>query len=196
MMKLRIDYKLTAFLIIALLLIGCQRSYALDEKTESASLKSYSRLELTSPTDTKELDYLGLTANRSVFLVSEIKADVIIVELVTAYCSYCEGKISRLNEVYQLVQKSPYSEKIKIIGVGMSNTERELNLFKEKYNIPFPLFADPENRIYTVSGRVDMPHWVVLKSDQNGEMKEIYSASRELPEPKAFLDMILEKSNI
>ncbi len=189
-------YKFTIVLIVLFISVCSRCSYALNEETEAASFKPYSRLEFVSPVDTKELDYLGLRTDKSIFSVSEIKAEVVIVELVTAYCSYCEGKISRLNEVYQLVQKSPYSEKIKIIGVGMSNTERELSLFKEKYNIPFPLFADPENKVYAISGRVDMPYWIVLESGQNGEMKEIYSASRELPEPKVFLDMILEKSDI
>lgn len=186
----------TLFLFIACSIIRLH-CYALEGEAGPVSSElsgSYAKIEFASPDEVEDLGYLGLAADNPAFSISEIKADIIIIEIVTAYCPHCGGKTSSLNEVYNLIETSSYSDRIKIIGIGMSNSERELELFKEKYNIPFPLFADPENKMYAVLGRINLPHWVVLKSDHNGGIKEVYSLSQELPEPKSFLDLVLEKT--
>lgn len=207
---------------------------------------SLAQLELTSPIQESELNYLGLVLNpsaeipgvkpgnecgtasggsltnkqsaelrgrslprekgasnfspggstKATFTLAQIKAEVLVLEVVTVYCSYCQGEVSKLNGFYALLQNTPYAGKIKVIGVSMSNSGQDVKYFQQKYNVPFPLFADPQNGIYKVLGRIQTPYWIVLKSDDQGGFTEIYSQSKELLEPKALLDLILEKSRL
>ena len=55
-----------------------------------------------------------------------------------------------MNEFYQAIeQRKDLKGNIKIIGIAIGNTPADVQYFKEKYKVPFPLFPDEEKSIYT-----------------------------------------------
>ncbi|MGE4358137.1 MAG: peroxiredoxin family protein [Candidatus Omnitrophota bacterium] len=157
---------------------------------------NYHELELNLPSRAEDLLYLGLQGVKSKsFKLSEVNAKVIVLEIVTAYCPYCAGSIPQINRFYELIKDSSYASQIKIMGIGMANSEEEIDAFRNKYELPFPVLADEDNRVYKILGRIKLPYWVILFRNSKGTWEELYTQSEKLPEPENLLDLIVQRIN-
>ena len=102
-----------------------------------------------------------------------------------------------MNDLYQTIDKKPgLKEKIKIIGIGAGNTTFELDVFRNQYNVKFPLFADESFIVHKKVGEVRTPHFFVLKMNADGSNKIIYSKVGSIQDPALFLDLILQESGL
>jgi peroxiredoxin len=155
--------------------------------------ESFPDISLPSPETEAEKSYLGLSSARS-FLLSHIKADVLIIEIFNMYCPYCQREAPRVNELYRMILTSPeLVEKIKIIGIGAGNTDYEVNIFRKEYDIRFPLFSDELFSLHKTSGGVRTPYFFVLKFSESGANTVLYSRVGSIKNPEEFLDLIVRK---
>jgi peroxiredoxin len=153
-------------------------------------------ITLPVPQQASEKDYLGITDTES-FKISQIKSQVVIIEIYSMYCPYCQKEAPVINKLYELIQKTPsVKDKIKIIGIGAGNTQFEVDFFKEQYTIPFPLLPDESFAVHKVTGEVRTPYFFVLEMKQDGSNKIVYSKAGSIQEPKDFLDLIVEKTGL
>jgi hypothetical protein len=118
-----------------------------------------------------ELEYLGidrgilsLFTRRSV-AIPDINTEIILVEFFNNYCSSCQAQAPVMNEVFNFVQKSSaLRNKVRFIGIGAGNNEREVAQFKERHDVPFPLFADQRFSFYDAIGEPGgTPFMLILK---------------------------------
>ena len=119
----------------------------------------------------EELAYFGVergffslfTPNR--FTVNEINSDIILVEFFNNYCSSCKTQAPVINQVYKAVQKNQdLSKKVRFIGIGAGNNEREVEQFRQQHEVPFPLVPDPRFSFYDAIGEPGgTPFIVILK---------------------------------
>lgn len=92
--------------------------------------------------DPAHLEYLGIETTEA-FPLTAIRTQVLIIEVFSMYCPHCQREAPNVNQLYQSITKDPYlSERIKLIGIGVSNTSYEVNQFRKSFEIPFPLFPD------------------------------------------------------
>jgi peroxiredoxin len=151
---------------------------------------------ISAPQSQTEKDYLGL-ATTAPFKLSQIKADIVIVEVFSMYCPYCQKEAPAVNDLFTIINKQPdIKDKIKIIGIGAGNTLFEVDFFRNRYNVPFPLFTDESFSIHKTVGEVRTPYFFVLKMNPDGSNKIIYSKVGTIDEPAQFLDLILKESGI
>lgn len=105
---------------------------------------------LTVPENSEHIEYLGLEgAPGDVFKLEEIKTDILLIELFSMYCPYCQAEAPLVNDFYE--QASGLEEKgirIRVIGLGASNTQFEVKYFADTYDIEFPLFPDEDLAMY------------------------------------------------
>jgi thiol-disulfide isomerase/thioredoxin len=137
-------------------------------------LGKLSQISLSPPENKGAISYLGIAAGKD-FTVSQITGDVIIVEIFSMYCPICQREAPKVNEMHQLVEKdSALKGKLKIIGVGTGNTPFEVEVFRNKFDVKFPLVSD-EN--YTLekafSEKLRTPTFVVVKKDKSKGLKLI-----------------------
>lgn len=116
-------------------------------------------LYLNRPSEPADQNYLGLlpepttSVTKGVFTLTDITAELIVLEFLNRYCPSCQAQMPIMNVTYGLIEKNPeLKHKVKILGVGSGNNDQELKEFKIEQSIPFPLIHDPEFIAYDAIG--------------------------------------------
>ena len=129
--------------------------------------KKLGQLKFPMPENEADRLYLGLTGTGD-FTVSRIKAKMVIIEIFSMYCPICQEEAPKVNTLYRLIRKdSLLKGKVKIIGVGTGNTPFEVEVFRKKYGIPFPVFPDDGFSMQKTSpDRIRTPTFLTVKIRQ------------------------------
>ncbi|MCK9273867.1 MAG: redoxin domain-containing protein [Syntrophales bacterium] len=151
-------------------------------------------LTLSTPADESQRAYLGISHDKS-FLLPDIKAEVLIIEIFSMYCPHCQREAAKINDLYYLMENTPEVKgKIKIIGIGAGNDDYEVKYFKKKYNVPFPLFSDKKFNIHEKLGSVGTPYFfaVRLTGDKSGLI--LHTKKGGFESPQEFLSTVMKKA--
>jgi len=127
--------------------------------------------DLKMPEGDVYVKYLGLDGSKETFKLSDIKAQLALVQIFSMYCPVCQREAPEVNELYNLIEEGGLSDKIKVIGIAPGNSQFEVNVFREQYNIPFPLIPDGDYEWHKIMGEVGTPYFLAVKLD-NGEILE------------------------
>jgi thiol-disulfide isomerase/thioredoxin len=153
-------------------------------------------ITLPAPEDPDEKEYLGLSGGRF-FSISQIKAEVVIIEIFSLYCTKCQKIAPEVDKLYYLIESNPdLKNKIKLIGIGAGNSHYEVDVFKKTFHTPFPLFLDDDFTIHKALGDVRTPYFIAVKISQNGTDEVIYSELDRFEEAQVFLKFIVGASNL
>ena len=153
-------------------------------------------INLPVPKNPDERNYLGLSGS-GLFKIPQIKAKVVIVEIFSMYCPYCQKDAPGVNELYRLIENNPdIKNKIKLIGVGAGNSPYEVEVFKKTYDVPFPLFPDKDFEIHKACGEVRTPYYMVVKMNEDGTHQIVHTQLGDYPGAEKFLELILNVSGL
>jgi peroxiredoxin len=153
-------------------------------------------INLPVPKSPDEKNYLGLSGS-GIFRISQIKAQVVIVEIFSMYCPFCQKDAPGVNELYRLIENNPdIKNKIKLIGIGAGNSSYEVEVFKKTYNVPFPLFPDKDFTIHKACGEVRTPYFMVVKINEDGTHQIVHTQLGNFPGAEPFLELVLKVSGL
>ncbi|WP_163340298.1 peroxiredoxin [Desulfopila sp. IMCC35008] len=151
---------------------------------------------LTVPQSETDRQYLGLKKEPGeTFSIKEIDADILLIELFSMYCPFCQEEAPAVNILFQAMQD--YSESgvsVKIIGLGANNSEFEVDHFRTTYDVKFPLFADKDMSMYDALGGKGTPGFVGCKKGQDDSFTIVLKQSGGFHHPDEFLLELLKKS--
>jgi thiol-disulfide isomerase/thioredoxin len=179
---MRLLYKAVIFFLV---LAGCAflfSSCATSHKTREVVRP----ISLDMPTDYRMSSYLGFLKPRKSFLLTEIKTDILIANVFQSRCPHCQGLTRNLNKIYDLVEKEGLSHKVKFISLGYGDDFVEVEDFKKRYNIRYPVFADPLAEKVKVK---HIPATFILKMTPAGA-KVLYEYYGVLPNAKDLIDTL------
>jgi thiol-disulfide isomerase/thioredoxin len=173
------------FFLIAIILLWCVSSKAQAPpnslvKTSLASDKKtpFPVFELPIPQDDAQKNYLGISDSGK-FMIRQIKSPVIIIEVLSTDCPYSQGAAPQVNELYLAIQDHPdLKEKIKIIGI-VDNGTNEVDLFRARYKVSFPLFPDQDSAISQKLGIKGVPAFIGVKNNDDGTKEKFYFKTGE-----------------
>lgn len=186
--------KIRVFLIVVMLSFTMFYQNIHAAETIPSKGQAFPDITLSVPEKASEKEYLGLEGRGS-FKITQIKADLIIIEIFSMYCPYCQKEAPLVNDLYQIINKrEDLREKIKVIGIGAGNTPFEVDVFRTQYNVPFPLFSDESFTVHKAVGEVRTPHFFVMKINADGSNKITYSRVGSIQDPQQFVDLILKES--
>ncbi len=153
-------------------------------------------IELLKPGNSAELKYLGLSGS-GLFKINQIKAKVVIIEIFSMYCPYCQAEAPNINRLYSLIEgNSAFKNNIKILGIGVGNSQFETNTFKKKYSIVFPLIPDADFKLHKILGEVRTPYFIVVKLNGSKPPEVIYSRLGALENNDDFLKQIVKSAGL
>jgi hypothetical protein len=102
-----------------------------------------------------------------------------------------------VNELYRAIQaKKDLKDKIKLIGIGTGNSEFEVDFFRKKYEVPFPLFSDENYAIHKALGEVRTPYFIGVRLKQDGSGEVFYSKLGGFTDADKFLKLMTKSSGI
>jgi len=165
-MKLKAFEKLVLCLAIFFLL-GANYCLASGGKgvPVGATLKAF---DMEAPADAKAREYLGLKEEKT-FTLSQISGKLILVEFYSMYCPVCQRQAPRTNKLYKFIQDDPALAKdIKVLGIGLTNKQKEIDIYRKTFRVKFPLIADSEKAIADKTGIKDIPLTALM--DKNGKV--------------------------
>lgn len=165
-------------------------------KPDGGNNKIVPAFELPMPQSKSEMSYLGLSGTGN-FQIGQIKAEVLIIEVFSFYCPHCQRMASQVNELYQRIQERPdLKEKIKMIGIGASNSTYEIDSYKERYHVPFPLFPDQDIEITQMLGVKGTPTFIGVKVNGKDTRKRFYFGEGGFQDTQQFLAEIIKLSGL
>ena len=113
--------------------------------------------------------YLGLGDN-STFTPSQVKAGLLLVELLNVHCVRCQTQTTSYNELFKLIEMNPETRgRIKMVGIAIGNLDEEVATFRRNYQVPFPVVADPHFVAHRVLGASATPFSIYVRQDAPGQ---------------------------
>jgi peroxiredoxin len=153
-------------------------------------------IKLLKPVNAGELKYLSL-AGSGTFTVDQISGAAVIIQIFSMYCPYCQKDAPNVNRLYGLIENNPALKgKIKIIGIGVGNSAFEVETFKKKYKVEFPLIPDSDFIIHKIVGEVRTPYFMVVKLNGSKKLEVVYSRLGAQESVEAFLAEIVKLADI
>ena len=190
--------KISACLLVMLfgLTVIAAPLWAVSPPAAGGSLPDF---QLPAPKDSADKNYLGVSGPffSGPFKIPQIKANVVIIEIFSMYCPYCQAEAPHMNSLFSRIESDPdLKGKIKLLGIGAGNSEYEVGVFKKKYHVAFPLFPDGDFKIYDVIGEVRTPYFIGVKINPDGSHQVIYSKLGAFESVDRFLNQIIQLSGL
>ncbi len=96
--------------------------------------------------------FLGLVKGEN-FSLRDVKADLIVLEYTNKYCFSCQLLAPVMNQVFERVGKDEQLRgRVKFLGVGAGNNQKEVDSFKVERKVPFPIVPDPKFKAFEAVG--------------------------------------------
>lgn len=153
-------------------------------------------MKLSKPADSGELKYLGLSGSGT-FTADQVKAQALIIQIFSMYCPYCQKDAPNVNRFFGLMENNPRLKgKIKILGIGAGNSQFEVNTFRKKYKVEFPLIPDADFTIHKIVGEVRTPYFIVVKLNSPKKLEVVYSKLGAHEDVEAFLAEVVKLADI
>ncbi|WP_291326302.1 peroxiredoxin [Desulfovibrio sp. UCD-KL4C] len=156
--------------------------------------KNFPDITLSGNQTAAQLSYLGLSGHGP-WQLKDINADFVIIEIFSMYCPHCQAEATHVNGLFEALKKSKSSKLIKLVGIGVGNSDFEVNFFRKKYQIEFPLFEDMEYKIHEQIGEPGTPHFFMVKLNKQKELKTVTSFAGRMKNPQHFLKNLQKTSN-
>ena len=182
--------KKTSILLCILLFLALSIYPVYSYDNPLAEGKELPDIELTIPKNQEHQQYLGLTGEGT-FKIPQIKAKVVIIEIFSMYCPHCQREAPTINEFYRKIENSK-----NLKGKVKLNSGFEIDFFRKKYDVLFPLFPDGDFSIHKKIGEVRTPYFIGLRIMDNGKATIFYSQLGGPKNARQFLNKLLQRSGL
>ncbi|MBN2809428.1 MAG: redoxin domain-containing protein [Deltaproteobacteria bacterium] len=146
-------------------------------------------IALTRPTDYRQAAYLGFFSAQKSFRLTDIEAQIVVLEVFQAGCSHCRDQVADLKELYHELNEAGLSSQIKIIGLGFGEELAGVEEFGRRQAIPYPLFADPLRNKVRVK---NIPVTFILALNPEGA-RVLYEYHGLLPGTEALIKLMRQE---
>jgi hypothetical protein len=124
---------------------------------------------LPTPANKDDRTYLGLPEGRS-FTIKDIKADLVLVEIMSVYCGACRRQAPVFNKLHDLIESTPETKgRIKMVSVSIGDIESDIKAFKEAFKVVSPIVPDSNFEMHVAIGSSDTPFSIFVRQVSKGK---------------------------
>ncbi|MFZ0931168.1 MAG: TlpA disulfide reductase family protein [Syntrophobacteraceae bacterium] len=172
------------FLIVAFTSIFLQSSGAFC--ADLGEIDSTVEFALPAPDSAQTQTYLGLDAMTQ-FKVSDIRANIVVIELMSASCPHCQANAPIMNDIYKMIQADSGSADVKVIAIAIADDKNGVETFKKQFKTPFPILLDENREITRTTGIKTTPTTMVVSTQ---DAKVLFTHAGEIPDADAFVKQV------
>jgi len=150
------------FFLYAFLLIATSPAFA--QRTRALMVgEEFPNILIEEKLSSSDLKYLGLS-KKAKFRFNEIKAELILLEVLNVYCPSCQKQAPIFNHLYGAIENNPSTKgKIKMLGIAAGNNQIEAQSFRKRFNISYPIISDLKFKILDVVGSTRAPFHIAIR---------------------------------
>ena len=129
----------------------------------------FPEISLPTPTDPTDRQYLGLPEAET-FTPSQIRGKVLLVELLNVHCPHCRMQSAHYNKLFTMLEADPETRgQVKMLGLAIGNLPDEVKTFRQAFQVPFPIIADPRFEAYRAIGGSATPFSLYVRQTSPGQ---------------------------
>ena len=117
------------------------------------------------------------------------RAEVVVLDFFDMYCHKCQTAASHVNDLHALARQRGYGSRIDFYAIGWGNTPMECEMYRKRFDVPFPVVSDRDRSISGRFGKFRPPLLVALRKE-GGQWKEFYRVSDVRNKSEAILNAI------
>ncbi|BDQ38676.1 alkyl hydroperoxide reductase [Pseudodesulfovibrio nedwellii] len=151
--------------------------------------ETFPDLSMTAKMSPAHMKYLSVTGSE--FKISDIKADFVLLEVYSMYCPICQRDAPKMNTLYQELAKTGQDKQIKVLGVAAGNTPYEVEFYRKKFKVEYPLVEDPDYVQHKAVGEVGTPAFYLLDL-REGRLLILFSQIGEIEDVDEFVKIVVE----
>ncbi|MGO9315325.1 MAG: TlpA family protein disulfide reductase [Syntrophobacteraceae bacterium] len=172
------------FIIVAFTSIFLQSGGAFC--ADPAETESTVRFTVPPPDSAQTQIYLGLEAMKQ-FKVSDIKAKIVIIELMSGFCSACQANTPIINDVYKTIQADSSLADVKVIAIAIADDKTTVETFKKQFKPLFPILLDESREIMRSKSISATPVTMVVSTQ---DAKVLFTQPGVIPAADAFVKQV------
>lgn len=100
----------------------------------------------------------------------QLKGKVVMVSLFATWCPPCQKELAEVQKTLWPAYKD--NKDFKLLVIGREHTDEELKVYNEKKKFSFPLYPDPERKVFSLFAEQSIPRTYLF--DKEGEC--VYSS--------------------
>lgn len=155
--------------LVLLLALGLVHP-ALAQQTPFAVGDRLPDVSMTAPESAEHRNYLGLPPEAARFTLADMDAPAVLIQVFSMYCPICQREAPEVNRLFAALQEKGLADRIKLLGLGAGNSNLEVQVFRDRYAVPFPLISDPDYILHRAFLEVGTPYFVLAQpADPPGE---------------------------
>lgn len=148
--------------------VGCWLIAAVALAESIGMGEAFPEIQLPVPVEAGARAYLGLQS-RETFTVQQVKARVVLVEMLNVLCPHCRKQTKPYNQLFQMLEADPVTRgKVKMLGVAVANSDEQIADFVDIYQVAFPIVADRQFALHGAIRGGPTPFSIYLLQDPQG----------------------------
>lgn len=150
---------------------------------------SFPDIDLQGTFSPQQKKTLGLSGDGP-FRLSDVQADNVLIEVFSMYCPHCQREAPEMNRLAALIRDSKPAGRLALLGLGVGNTQLEVDMFREQFAVPFALAIDPDLTTHLAVGEPGTPHFFLVSLRDRKNPVVLLSRTGRMQSAPAFLNEI------
>jgi peroxiredoxin len=165
------------------LIVACTSIFLQSNGAFCADFGGKVKFTLPPPDSAQTQTYLGLDSMKQ-FKVSDIRAKIVIIEVMNSLCLACQANSPIMNDIYKRIQADSGLTDVKVIAIAIADDKTSAETFKKEFKTPFPILADENREIMRSMGVKDAPTTMVVSTK---DAKVLFTQAGVIPDADGFV---------